>query len=145
MSRTALFVSSSAYADDQLARLPSAASDAVELGRLFGDPGIGSFSVDMLTDPRAQEMREALENLFADATPDDVVVLYLSGHGMKDQLRQLVLRRQRHPSRSAAIDRGIRTVPLLRAQCQSRQWCRRLPGLLLRRSLRARDGGASRR
>ena len=85
MSRTALFVSSSAYADDQLARLPSAASDAVELGRLFADPGIGSFSVDMLTDPRAQDMREALENLFADATPDDVVVLYMSGHGMKDQ------------------------------------------------------------
>lgn len=85
MSRSALFISSSSYVDEQLTGLPSAPVDAVEMGRLFGDPSLGSFAVTTLTDPRSQDMREALENLFADAASDDVVVLYLSGHGMKDQ------------------------------------------------------------
>ena len=85
MARSALFVSSSRYADEQLTGLPSASVDAVEMGRLFGDPSLGSFSVTTLSDPRSQEMREALEDLFADAASDDIVVLYLSGHGMKDQ------------------------------------------------------------
>ena len=81
MARSALFVSSSRYADEQLTGLPSASVDAVEMGRLFGDPSLGSFSVTTLSDPRSQEMREALEDLFADAASDDIVVLYLSGHG----------------------------------------------------------------
>jgi Caspase domain len=85
VARSALFVSSSRYADEQLTGLPSASVDAVEMGRLFGDPALGSFSVTTLSDPRSQEMREALEDLFADAASDDIVVLYLSGHGMKDQ------------------------------------------------------------
>jgi hypothetical protein len=85
MARLALFVSSSTYADSQLAQLPSAARDAVELGELFADPRIGPFSVSALESPSAQEMRLALEDLFSEATADDTVVLYLSGHGLKDR------------------------------------------------------------
>jgi hypothetical protein len=84
MARLALFVSTSTYADDQLAQLPSAASDAVELGGLFADPRVGPFTVETMESPSAQEMRLALEDLFADATADDLVLLYLSGHGLKD-------------------------------------------------------------
>ncbi|WP_460528958.1 WD40 domain-containing protein [Flindersiella endophytica] len=84
MARSALFISSSVYADSGLAQLPSAARDALELGRLFADPRIGPFSVATLTDPSAQDMRLALEELFADATSGDVIVLYVSGHGLKD-------------------------------------------------------------
>jgi hypothetical protein len=84
MARFALFVSSSSYADGGLAQLPSAARDAVELGELFSDPQVGPFMVTTLESPTAQEMRLALEDLFVDATPEDLVVLYLSGHGLKD-------------------------------------------------------------
>ncbi|GAB3436789.1 caspase family protein [Flindersiella endophytica] len=84
MARSALFVSTSTYADGQLAQLPSAVRDAVELGDLFADPRIGPFSVARLESPSAQEMRLALEDLFTEATADDIVVLYVSGHGLKD-------------------------------------------------------------
>ncbi|GAB3399418.1 hypothetical protein GCM10027569_01360 [Flindersiella endophytica] len=84
MARLALFVSSSSYADGGLAALPSAARDAVELGELFADPQVGPFVVSTLESPSAQEMRLALEDLFVDAAREDVVVLYLSGHGLKD-------------------------------------------------------------
>ncbi|GAB3406787.1 hypothetical protein [Flindersiella endophytica] len=51
---------------------------SVELGQLFGDPGVGPFAVSTLESPTAQDMRLALEDLFVDATPEDQVVLYLS-------------------------------------------------------------------
>lgn len=84
MARSALFVSSSTYADEQLTGLPSTASDAAELGLIVGDPQIGGFSVSTLSDPGAQQMRESLEDFLVDAEPEDLLIVYLSGHGLKD-------------------------------------------------------------
>lgn len=84
MARSALFISSSAYSDDQLTHLPSAAADAEELGRVLANPEIGGFAVSTLHDPAAQQLREAVEEFLAEAESEDLLVLYLSGHGLKN-------------------------------------------------------------
>ncbi|MQA93218.1 MAG: hypothetical protein GEV11_00765 [Streptosporangiales bacterium] len=103
MARSALFIASSAYADPELAQLPSATRDAVELGEVFSDPVIGQFAVTSLENPTAQEMRIALDDLFADAASGDLVMLYLSGHGLRT---------------SAATCTSPRTTPSRGARCR---------------------------
>lgn len=52
---------------------------------MLENPKIGCFDdVKLLANPDAQPMREAIEILFSDLQKDDLVLLYFSGHGIKD-------------------------------------------------------------
>lgn len=63
--------------------------DATALDAVLGDPAVGAFTTRVLLNRPAQEIREEVNGLFADACPDDVLLLYLSGHGVKDAAGRL--------------------------------------------------------
>jgi hypothetical protein len=82
--RAALVVATSSYADAGLTRLESTARDAAEMAAVLADPGIGAFEVTALVDRGAQEVRLAVEDFLARRGRDDLVVVYLSCHGLLD-------------------------------------------------------------
>ncbi|NJM49406.1 MAG: tetratricopeptide repeat protein [Alkalinema sp. RU_4_3] len=76
------YQSSSGFAD-----LAAAEPDVVAMRQVLVEPAVGGFAADdvvTLIDPEPQQMREALERLFVDRKPDDLVVMYFSGHGVVD-------------------------------------------------------------
>jgi hypothetical protein len=87
--RFALLIAVSQYADPSLSRLRAPASDSVALRDLLADPEIGGFDVTSVFDEKAQGIRLALEEFLSDRSPDDVVLVYLSSHGLVDVRRRL--------------------------------------------------------
>jgi hypothetical protein len=69
--------------------LRAPATDAVELAALLADPAIGGFKVTSVVDRSAHEVRIAVEEFLAGRTPEDLVVVYLSCHGVTDARRRL--------------------------------------------------------
>jgi len=87
--RFALLLAVSQYADPELRRLRAPAADAVALRDLLADPEVGAFAVTSVFDERAQAMRLAVEEFLTDRRPDDVILVYLSCHGLVDVRRRL--------------------------------------------------------
>ena len=52
---------------------------------MLEDPTIGGMDVRALVNQPGQLVEEEIEGFFADRKPDDLLVLYLSCHGVKDQ------------------------------------------------------------
>jgi EAL domain-containing protein (putative c-di-GMP-specific phosphodiesterase class I) len=89
MTKTALLIGVS---DCQagLDSLPSSTRDVEALAQVLQDPAIGEFhEVKALLNPDLQTMQSEIEILFAEAKRDDLVVLYFSGHGVKDDTGKL--------------------------------------------------------
>lgn len=82
--RLALVVATGRYDDAGLARLRSPVHDAVEFAGVLADPGVGGFAVTSIVDRAHHEVRLGIEDFLADRGPDDLVLLYLSCHGVKD-------------------------------------------------------------
>jgi hypothetical protein len=63
------------------------------LGQLLRDPEIGAFGepVIELTDPGVHQVRREIEQLFQQRHKDDLILLYYSGHGVKDSSGRLYL------------------------------------------------------
>jgi S-DNA-T family DNA segregation ATPase FtsK/SpoIIIE len=89
MTRRALLVANDSYHDSSLNGLISPETDAVELGELLKDRRVGGFEVEILVNESKLTVEQAIERLFAEARPDDVVLLYFSGHGVRDRRRRL--------------------------------------------------------
>ncbi|RLK53700.1 caspase family protein [Actinokineospora cianjurensis] len=87
--RRALIVASDAYGDPGLRELRAPKHDAAQLAAVLGDPGIGGFSVRTLHNAAVAETNEAIEDFFADRAPDELLLLYFSGHGVKDETGDL--------------------------------------------------------
>lgn len=87
--RLALVVAVTDYVDAALRRLRAPAGDAAELRDLLADPDIGGFAVTSVINEKAQQIRLALEDFLADRRPDDVLLVYLSCHGLVDARRRL--------------------------------------------------------
>jgi hypothetical protein len=84
-ARNALIVASSDYADPELRQLQTPAIDARALEAVLRDPGIGGFEVRTLLNRPNQEVALAVEELFADRQPDDMLLAHFSCHGIKDE------------------------------------------------------------
>lgn len=70
--------------------LPSAVKDVEAMQRVLQHPEMGQFDqVRTLTNPASQAMQEEIETLFADRDKDDLVLLFFSGHGIKDDSSRL--------------------------------------------------------
>jgi len=87
--RLALVVATASYRDAGLRQLRAPARDAADLGELLADPAVGGFAVTTVLDRSAQQIRLAVEEFLADRRPDDLVVVYLSCHGLIDARRRL--------------------------------------------------------
>ncbi|GHH92024.1 caspase, EACC1-associated type [Streptomyces capillispiralis] len=87
--RYALLVATGTYDDRALSRLRSPARDAHALAEVLGDPRIGDFEVSTVVDGRHREVTRAIERFFLDRRRDDLLLLHLSCHGLKNDRGEL--------------------------------------------------------
>jgi uncharacterized caspase-like protein len=91
MSKLALVIGVSDY-EPGLTLLPGAARDIDAMRRVLQHPDMGGFDdIKMLSNPEPLAMQEAIETLFSGRTKDDLVLLFFSGHGVKDDNGRLHL------------------------------------------------------
>ena len=92
-SKHALLIGVSTYGEG-LTAIPSARLDVAALAEVLRDPQLGGFpseQVVVLQDPQRTPMERAVAELFANRAADDLLLLYFSGHGFRDDQRQLLL------------------------------------------------------
>ena len=82
--RFALIVASYEFQDPELRQLVAPAQDAEALARVLSDPAIGAFEVQTLLNEPSYRVGPIIESFFADRKSDDLLLLYFSGHGIKD-------------------------------------------------------------
>ena len=93
MAKIALLIGVSEY-EPCLNPLPAAVRDVEALQKVLLNPAIGGFAesdVVLLKNPDRQTMEEAIETLFTGRSKDDLVLLFFSGHGIKDDEGKLFL------------------------------------------------------
>jgi len=89
MAKVALLIGVSEY-EVGLNPLPAAVKDVVALERILKDSEMGDFDeVKILTNPEPQAMQYEVETLFTSCSRDDFVLLFFSGHGIKDEANNL--------------------------------------------------------
>ncbi|MEV0677090.1 TCP-1/cpn60 chaperonin family protein [Actinosynnema sp. NPDC050436] len=90
MGRYALLVATGEYQDVGLSRLRAPAQDVERLAALLEDPDVGGFTeVKVLRDAADVEVRRAVEDVLAARSPDDLVLVYFSCHGLTTPTRRL--------------------------------------------------------
>ena len=78
-----MVVATTEYDDARLARLAAPLSDALELARTLGE--YGTFEVESLVNAEAQTVQRRLERFCkAGRQRSDLLLVYLTGHGVKD-------------------------------------------------------------
>jgi hypothetical protein len=82
-------VSTTTYADGSLRQLRAPARDSEDLSDVLADPDIGGFAVTSVIDGTAQQVRLAVVEFLTERSPDDLLVVYLSCHGLVDLRRRL--------------------------------------------------------
>ena len=88
--RLALVVATGTYtADPGLRALRAPARDAEDLAQVLADPGIGGFTVTTVIDQPAQQIRLAIEDFLDGRGTGDLMLVYLSCHGLLDARRRL--------------------------------------------------------
>jgi hypothetical protein len=88
-SRLALVVATGTYDDPALRRLRAPARDADDLAQVLADPGIGGFAVTTVLDQPAHQIRLAIEDFLTGRSAGDLLLVYLSCHGLLDARRRL--------------------------------------------------------
>ncbi len=84
-NRHALIIASYEYQDPELRQLVAPAHDAEALARVLQNPDIGDFQVQTLLNEPSYKVCQAIEIFFADRRRDDLLLLFFSGHGVKDE------------------------------------------------------------
>jgi chaperonin GroEL len=85
MTRAVLLIGSDTYDDPDLAPLSAPLGDIERLAELLRDPWIGFFdTAEALLNRPSYELLAAIEDLSVGCGPDDLLLLYLSCHGVVD-------------------------------------------------------------
>ncbi|MEH2069134.1 MAG: tetratricopeptide repeat protein [Nostoc sp.] len=93
MAKVALLIGVSEY-EPGLNSLPAAVKDVEAMQQVLSHPEMGDFAeadIIVLKNPLRQDMEEAIENLFAHRQKDDLLLVFFSGHGIKDDTGRLFL------------------------------------------------------
>jgi hypothetical protein len=88
-SKSALIVANWEYRDADLRQLVAPANDAESLAGVLRDPKICGFEVTTLLNRPCRELSEEIEQFFLNRRRDDLLLLYFSCHGIKDDDGQL--------------------------------------------------------
>jgi len=88
--RLALLIATSKYDDPDLGKLRAPGRDADGLARVLGDPDIGGFDdVRKKVNAKQRELLMSIDDFCAEARRDDLVLVYLSCHGLLDAHHRL--------------------------------------------------------
>lgn len=89
--RLALIVATYEYDDPGLRQLTAPRRDAEELAAVLGNEDIGGFEVTTLVNEPHRTVGAAIGDFYSDARPNDLTLLYFSGHGLKSDSGKLFL------------------------------------------------------
>jgi uncharacterized caspase-like protein len=89
VAKVALLIGVSEYKEG-LKALPAAPKDVTAMQEVLQNPEMGGFDdVKPLINPNRWQMEEEIEIWLKDRQPDDLLLLFFSGHGVKDESREL--------------------------------------------------------
>ncbi|MDJ0707088.1 MAG: SUMF1/EgtB/PvdO family nonheme iron enzyme [Leptolyngbyaceae cyanobacterium MO_188.B28] len=88
MGKYALLIGVGEYGES-LENLNASPKDAEALAEVLQNPKMGGFEVETLLNPNRNDLAVRLEVWFADRKADDTCVVFFSGHGLKDDRRDL--------------------------------------------------------
>jgi uncharacterized caspase-like protein len=92
MARHALLIGVSDFVDKRLSRLNAPTNDVIALREILLDKTRGDFdTVELSLNEDFVGMRENLSQFFRDKAPDDLLLLYYSGHGILGRGNRLYL------------------------------------------------------
>ncbi|WP_427891510.1 caspase, EACC1-associated type [Kribbella sp. GL6] len=89
--RRALLVATYEYDDAGLRRLAAPERDVQALAAVLEDPAIAGFDVQVVMNRPTHEVGRAIADFFDAGERDDLMLLYFSGHGLKDDSGRLYL------------------------------------------------------
>ncbi len=120
MSKFALIIANNEYTDPGLAQLTAPGQDAADFARVLQNKDIGAFDdVQIMINQPEPGVREAIDRFFQQKRADDLLVLYFSGHGIKDDIGSLYLALQ-NTRRSLLRSTAIKSDFIREAMDQSR-------------------------
>lgn len=91
-AKYALIIGNTKYTDSRLAQLTTPGHDAESFGRVLRDPNICAFDeVIVSLNETSKHVAESIEDFFNQKKPDDLLILYYSGHGIRDEMGSLYL------------------------------------------------------
>lgn len=88
MAKVALLIGTETYAEG-LSSLPSAPKDVEAIASILNDPKLGGFDVEQLINKDHTTIATRIETWFQERQKDDLALLYISGHGVKDDRSNL--------------------------------------------------------
>ena len=71
--------------DAGLSALVAPRRDAAALAEVLADPSVGGFEVQVLLNRLHHEVQRTLAQFFVSSSRDETLLLYFSGHGVKDE------------------------------------------------------------
>ena len=86
-NRFALLVACDCFRDSHFPELKAPIADARALKGVLEDPKIGQFDVKIVENPTREILADQLSEFFDNRGPEDVLLLYLAGHGALDDRR----------------------------------------------------------
>ena len=87
--REALVIATAIYQDPDFHQLRASADDADELAGVLGDPNIGAFTVTSVVNGDDRQIRRTADVFLSSRGTGDLVVVYLSCHGLLDRRGRL--------------------------------------------------------
>jgi len=89
--RYALLIGNSEFQDENLPELAAPMTDVIEFGEVLERPDIAGFKTKTLLNVDIIEVRKEIAALFRNKHRDDLVLLYYTGHGLRDERGNLYL------------------------------------------------------
>ena len=91
-SKFALVIANTEYQDASFAKLAAPGKDAEEFAGVLQDKELAAFDhVQVLLNEGESSIRRAIARFFANRKRDDLLLLYFSGHGVRNEQGQLFL------------------------------------------------------
>ena len=119
-SKYALIIANTEYSDPNLAQLSAPSKDAEDFARVLRDKEIAGFDdVKVILNHPESYVRERIDEFFDSKKTDDLLLLYFSGHGVRDEMGSLYLA-LRNTSRARLRATALRSDFIREAMDQSR-------------------------